>query len=162
VKEESALTKQQRKLAVLCTYETYLKMIGTNINTGEEVAIKLESVKTKHPQLAYEYKVYRILAGGVGIPNVRWFGREGDFNVMVMDILGPSLEDLFNFCSRKFTLKTALMLADQMVYLFLKKCNFVLDRDIRPYEGKKKARIFLDKNSFTFNQKKTKITVSTN
>ena len=33
-----------------------------------------------------------------GIPNVRWFGKEGDYNVLIMDLLGPSLEDLFNFC----------------------------------------------------------------
>jgi casein kinase 1 len=52
-----------------------------------------------------------------GIPNVRWFGVEGDYNVLVMDLLGPSLEDLFNFCSRKLSLKTVLMLADQMVSL---------------------------------------------
>lgn len=107
--------------------------LGTNINTGEEVAIKLESMKARHPQLAYEYKVYRILSGGVGIPNVHWFGKEGDYNVMVMDILGPSLEDLFNFCSRKFTLKTVLMLADQMLarveYVHAK--NFI-HRDIKP------------------------------
>ena len=50
-----------------------------------------------------------------GIPNIKWFGAEGDYNVLVMDLLGPSLEDLFGYCNRKFTLKTVLMLADQMV-----------------------------------------------
>lgn len=47
----------------------------------------------------------------------RWYGQEKDYNVLVMDLLGPSLEDLFNFCSRRFTMKTVLMLADQV------RCN---------------------------------------
>jgi len=107
--------------------------IGTNVQTGEEVAIKLESIKSKHPQLLYESKLYKILAGGVGIPNVHWYGVEGDYNVMVIDLLGPSLEDLFSFCNRKFSLKTVLMLADQMInrveYVHAK--NFI-HRDIKP------------------------------
>ncbi|BAB92346.1 casein kinase I-like [Oryza sativa Japonica Group] len=107
--------------------------LGTNIQTNEEVAIKLENVKTKHPQLLYESKIYRILQGGTGIPNVRWFGVEGDYNVLVMDLLGPSLEDLFNFCSRKLSLKTVLMLADQMINRveFVHSKSF-LHRDIKP------------------------------
>ncbi|XP_057536789.1 casein kinase 1-like protein 2 [Amaranthus tricolor] len=107
--------------------------LGTNVQTNEEVAIKLENVKTKHPQLLYESKLYKILQGGTGIPNVRWYGVEGDYNVLVMDLLGPSLEDLFNFCSRKFSLKTVLMLADQMINRieFVHSKSF-LHRDIKP------------------------------
>ena len=81
--------------------------LGTHISTGEEVAIKLESIKSKHPQLLYESKLYKILGGGVGIPTVRSFTVEGDYNVMVMDLLGPSLEDLFNFCDRCVARTTA-------------------------------------------------------
>jgi casein kinase I family protein HRR25 len=78
------------------------------------VAIKLESVKAKHPQLEYEYKVYKTLTGGIRVPFVCWFGTECDYNTMVIDILGPSLEDLFNFCNQKFSLETALF-ADQLI-----------------------------------------------
>ncbi|KAK4764140.1 hypothetical protein SAY87_013578 [Trapa incisa] len=107
--------------------------LGTNIVSNEEVAIKLENVKTKHPQLLYESKLYKLLQGGTGIPNVRWFGVEGDYNALVMDLLGPSLEDLFNFCSRKLSLKTVLMLADQMINRieFIHSKSF-LHRDIKP------------------------------
>ncbi|CAA3010855.1 casein kinase I-like [Olea europaea subsp. europaea] len=107
--------------------------LGTNIQTNEQVAIKLENVKTKHPQLLYESKLYKLLQGGTGIPNVRWFGVEGDYNVLVMDLLGPSLEDLFSFCSRKLSLKTVLMLADQMINRveFVHSKSF-LHRDIKP------------------------------
>jgi casein kinase 1 len=48
----------------------------------------------------------------VGIPSVHWFGVEGDYNCMVMDLCGPSLEDLYTFCKRKLSLKTVCMIAD--------------------------------------------------
>ena len=52
---------------------------------------------------------------------------------MVMDLLGPSLEDLFNYCKRKFTLHTVLMLADQMISRveFLHQRGFI-HRDVKP------------------------------
>ncbi|CAM6058027.1 unnamed protein product [Sphagnum tenellum] len=122
--------KLGRKIGSGSFGEIYL---GTNIQTNEEVGIKLESIKTKHPQLLYESKLYRILQGGTGIPNIKWFGIEGDYNVLVIDLLGPSLEDLFNFCSRKFTLKTVLMLADQLINRveYVHSKSFI-HRDVKP------------------------------
>lgn len=87
---------------------------GVNIISKEEIAIKLELVETVHPQLAHEYNIYKSIAG-IGIPSICWFGTEGNYNVMVLERLGPFLEDLLNQNNWKFSLKTVLLLADQMV-----------------------------------------------
>jgi len=50
-----------------------------------------------------------------GVPQVHYFGQEGLHNVLVIDLLGPSLEDLFDMCGRKFSIKTVVMTAKQMV-----------------------------------------------
>merc|ERR1719291_861988 len=83
--------------------------------------------------LLYEAKLIRHLQGVTGIAHVHYSGVEGDYNVMVMDLLGPSLEDLFNICRRKFSLKTILMIADQMLYRveYLHSKSFI-HRDIKP------------------------------
>ncbi|KAL5212329.1 hypothetical protein ABZP36_023176 [Zizania latifolia] len=138
--------KLGRKIGSGSFGELYL---GANIQSGEEVAIKLESVKSRHPQLHYESKLYMLLQGGTGIPHLKWFGVEGEYNVMVIDLLGPSLEDLFNYCSRKFSLKTVLMLADQMINRveYMHSRGF-LHRDIKPDNflmglGRKASQVYV-------------------
>jgi len=88
---------------------------ATNILTGKQVAVKLEPLNAEHPQLAYEARVYERMDGKEGIPRVYYFGREGAYHILVMDLLGESLEDLFNVCRRRFSLQTTLVLAEKML-----------------------------------------------
>ena len=53
------------------------------------------------------------------MPQVHYFGQEGLHNVLVIDLLGPNLEDLFDMCGRKFSIKTVCMAAKQMVSALL-------------------------------------------
>jgi casein kinase 1 len=109
---------------------------GINLSTQEPVAIKVEAAKTRHPQLIYEARLYRLLnvnGNVVGLPTVHWNGTEGDYNIMVIDLFGPSLEDLFSFCTRKLSLKSTVLIGEQMISRLemIHSRNF-LHRDVKP------------------------------
>lgn len=90
-------------------------LLGINLLNNHQVAIKFEPRKSDAPQLRDEYRSYKILAGLQGIAQTYYFGQEGLHNILVLDMLGPSLEDLFDMCSRNFSVKTVAMLAKHMV-----------------------------------------------
>jgi casein kinase 1 len=88
---------------------------GVDVFSNAPVAIKTEQMNADFPQLRHEYRVYRRVQGGKGIPEVMWYGTEGQRRIMVMEMLGKSLEDLFQERDRRLSLKTVLMLAEQMM-----------------------------------------------
>lgn len=107
--------------------------LGTDLVTNRQVAIKTEPQSAPHRCLSREVTAYRMLAGSNVVPQLLWHGRAGDRNLIVTDLLGPSLDDLFAFCNRKFSLKTTLSLMDQML-----KCVEIvhsaglIHRDLKP------------------------------
>jgi len=112
---------------------------GKNITLNMDIAIKCESIKNNHHQrLKYEAGVLKYLNCGqypppLGIPALYDFIPSQNYNYMIMELLGPSLEDLFDLCGRKFSLKTILSLGDQMLCRieFIHSIHLI-HRDIKP------------------------------
>jgi len=107
--------------------------IAEHILTKEKFAVKLEESNCRVPQLLFESRLYQVLSHGINVPRLHYYGIEMENNVMVIDLLGKSLEELFNLCDRKFSLKTVLMLADQMISSieFIHQMCYI-HRDIKP------------------------------
>ena len=82
---------------------------------GQNIVIKLKCLDVKQHTLEHKFSVYKALKGGTGIPQIHWFGIEDGFNAMTIDYLGPSLNELFACCNSKFTARTVLCLAGQLV-----------------------------------------------
>ena len=123
---------------------------GEDINTGEFVAIKIEKIeKTKDKsRLEIERDIYLNLEGE-GIPKIYWYGMLDNQKILVLSYLGPSLEDLFDFCSRKFSYKTICLIGIQILdRLEWIHNNGFIHRDIKPDNfliglGNKRSNIYM-------------------
>ncbi|ESL08818.1 protein kinase [Trypanosoma rangeli SC58] len=110
---------------------------GVQVSTGEPIAAKLEWNRGCR-FLFHEARVMQDIQNStpnralLGIPELKYFGQEGDFRILIMSLLGPSLEDLHAKLGR-FSLKTTVMLADEMLSRleFIHSVGYV-HRDLKP------------------------------
>ena len=107
--------------------------LGINTLTNEKIAIKMEK-KTKNNNGTLEVEAYRLIyLQGEGIPKIYCYGNNQTHNILVQELLGKSLEDIFNSMRKKFSLKTVCVLGIEMI----KRIQFVhsrhhIHRDIKP------------------------------
>ena len=107
--------------------------LGTDTKTKEKVAIKFEAIACSDPQLKMENQIYQLLHGRTGFPIIYFFGQYLDYTVLVMQMLGRNLESVFDYCDRRFGLKTNLYLTVQLLRRFevIHQCRIVY-RDVKP------------------------------
>jgi serine/threonine protein kinase len=97
----------------------------------QRVAVKLESMDAKIPQLVHESHVYTALQDCIGIAPLFWSGSEESFNGMAISLLGKSLADLA--ADHHLSLKTMLMLIPQMLSCVEQlHRRDLIHRDIKP------------------------------
>ena len=106
---------------------------GKVVSTDQKIAIKLEK-KEKDDSGLLETEACRLyLMQGEGIPKIICYGNNQTHNILIQELLGHSLEELFNLNGRKFTLKTVCSIGIEMI----KRIKFVhskyhIHRDIKP------------------------------
>ena len=105
---------------------------GKNVRTGEAVAIKVEPLKHETNLLKNEARIYQYLKGGVGIPQVKWFGVDDANNYMVINLLGESLQHNINTYGT-FSLLNAISIGIQMIerIQYVHECGLI-HRDVKP------------------------------
>jgi serine/threonine protein kinase len=122
--------------------------LGLNGNNGKLVAIKTEAKTKKRGLLSHENSIIRSCTNGArrrdmlypalsktpkGVISSRFFWEDASCYYLVMDLMGPNIDALHKLCSRSFSLKTTLMLADQMLELITHYHRHdVIHRDIKP------------------------------
>ncbi|KAL7789071.1 casein kinase 1 [Trichoderma ceciliae] len=112
--------------------------IATDLKTNQIVAVKVQqlpanSSPSQIDDLEHESYYYNLLSNHPGIAALHDNGREEEFEFMVCELLGASLQSLFYHCGKRFSLKTTLMLADQLIQRLevFHSRNF-LHRDVKP------------------------------
>ena len=88
--------------------------MAVNTDTGEDLAVNLEVSTAKMPMLFLEHRFFKAIGREVGFPRIWYYGTcGGRYNALVMDLLGPNLEQLFVANNRIFSIKTILQIAIQ-------------------------------------------------
>ncbi len=126
---------QSRKSLLLGTGTFGEIYIGLDTIQKEYVAIKVDksSLKGKEPQLENEKSILDFFSDSEGFPKIFDYGPYLDSFYLAMELLGPSLNDLYNYCKKKFSLQTILLISIQMIERIeeFHKKNFI-HRDIKP------------------------------